>query len=126
MRDLPTAPALLALGREMLLNELLALLPPERRLEMLLVANAMAIAQREAEMDRWTQPIARELATLYAPNNAGAGAAELLRRFSRDLRAGGFEASKGRDRKARAILWRLTLAKLRQANPKFLAANGFS
>jgi hypothetical protein len=126
MRDLPTAPALLALGREMLLKELLALLPSERRLEALLLANAMAIAQREAEMEGWTQTVAGELVSLYAPNKAGADAAELLRRFSRDLRVGGFEASEGRDRRARAILWRLTLAKLRQANPKFLAANGFN
>ena len=50
----------------------------------------------------------------------------LPRRFGRDLRVGAFEVSEQRDRIARDILWRLTIAKLRQANPRFLAANGFT
>ena len=45
------APALLALARDVLLNELLPLLPPERRLDARLVANCMAIAAREAAAD---------------------------------------------------------------------------
>ena len=47
MRDLPSGTALLALGRELLLDELLPLLPPERQRELRLVATAMAIAERE-------------------------------------------------------------------------------
>ena len=35
------------------------------------------------------------------------------------------EPSKASERQARDILWRLTIAKLRLANPRFLAANGF-
>ena len=31
-----------------------------------------------------------------------------------------------REARARAILWRLTIARLREANPRFLAANGFA
>lgn len=50
---------------------------------------------------------------------------DLLRRFARELRIGGFENSPERAVLARAILWRLTIAKLRLANPRFLAANGF-
>ena len=42
------APALLALARDLLLDELLPLLPPERRRDARLVANCMAIAEREA------------------------------------------------------------------------------
>jgi hypothetical protein len=50
----------------------------------------------------------------------------LLRRLARDLRVGAFEKNEPRGRHARAILWHLTVAKLRNANPRFLNANGFS
>jgi hypothetical protein len=46
----------------------------------------------------------------------------LLRRLACDLRAGACET---RGRAARAILWRLTMMKLREGNPLFLAENGF-
>ena len=42
-----------------------------------------------------------------------------------DLRNGAFETYPSQERTARAILWRLTIARLREANPQFLAANGF-
>jgi len=48
MRDLPGGAALLALGRDLLLDELLPLVPPERQRELRLVATAMGIAEREA------------------------------------------------------------------------------
>lgn len=152
MRDLPEAPALLALARDVLVNDLLPLLPPERRLDARLVANCMAIAEREAGRDAaTTEAIRRELEILYpgiplthpavpagSPLSPGAGegderskagvdaAAESWRRFARDLRNGGFENSPERMAQARAILWRLTIAKLRLANARFLAANGLS
>ena len=64
------------------------------------------------------------------PPQAGEGwgggyAAELLRRFALDLRMGAFEGCDRRGRAARAILWRLTILKLREGNPQFLAENGF-
>ncbi len=151
--DLPEAPALLALAREVLINELLPLLPPERRLEARLVANCIAIAEREAAADLAADPILAEFGMLYsgdaaagpAPSHSlprtpgrvrleaeaehgetAAAAAELLHRLARDLRIGAFENSPERAARARAILWRLTIARLRLANPRFLAANGFA
>jgi hypothetical protein len=50
---------------------------------------------------------------------------QLLRRFAADLRVGAFEACEARVRAARAILWRLTILKLSEGNPQFLAENGF-
>jgi hypothetical protein len=50
----------------------------------------------------------------------------LLRHFAADLRNGAFETSPSREKAARAILWRLTIGKLREGNPQFLAANGFT
>jgi hypothetical protein len=63
-----------------------------------------------------------------SPRWRGEGRGEgqpLLRRFAADLRNGAFETSPSRENASRAILWRLTIAKLREGNPHFLAANGF-
>ena len=124
MRDLPTGPALLALARDVLLNELMPLLPPTAHLAARLVANSMAIAEREAISGAAPAPgILHELKELCG--EGGEGEQGLLRRFARDLRAGAFEEGEPRERHAREILWRLTIAKLRDANPRFLNANGF-
>ena len=119
MHDLPSSPALLALAREVLLSELVPLLPEERRVDALLIAKCMAIAEREAENGQSPE---HELRLLYGATIDTDG---LLARFARELRIGAFENSPDRELCARAILWRLTIAKLRQSNPEFLAANGF-
>ncbi len=125
MRDLPTGPALLALARDVLLNELMPLLPQTAHLEARLVANSMAIAEREAVSGAPpSQEICHELEKLYG--EAAEGEQGLMHRFARDLRAGVFKDGESRERHAREILWRLTIAKLRDANPRFLNANGFS
>jgi hypothetical protein len=125
VRDLPTGPALLALARDVLLRDLMPLLPQEAHLEARLVANSMAIAEREAVAgEEPAQEIRCELEKLYG--ELGSGRGELLARLARDLRGGAFESSELREHHARRILWRLTIAKLRSANPRFLNANGFS
>lgn len=125
VRDLPTGPALLALARDVLLHDVMPLLPPEAHLEARLVANSMAIAEREALAgDTARQEIIRELEKLYG--ELSGGRRELLARLARDLRGGAFEGSELREHEARDILWRLTIAKLRSANPRFLNANGLS
>jgi uncharacterized protein DUF6285 len=124
MRDLPTGPSLLALAREVLLRDLLPLLPEQHHLEVRLVANCLAIAEREAILGAGpVRQLLHELNTVYG---AVEGEPEVLNRFARDLRAGAFESSAPHGRAVRAILWRLTIFKLRQANPRFLAANGFN
>jgi Domain of unknown function (DUF6285) len=138
MSDLPTAPALLALARDVLLKELLPLLPQDAHLDARLVANSMAIAEREAAVgDGPHAAILRELRRLYSdcseadrPHNGEVEAETeefaLLRRFAQDLRTGAFDAPEQRGRPARDILWQLTIERLRLANPRFLNANGFS
>jgi len=125
MHDLPEGPALLALARDVLVNDLLPLLPPERRLEARLVANCMAIAEREAGTQGFVELVSEGLKALFGPGCDGDGAA-LLRRFARELRIGAFENSPDCDSHARAILWRMTIARLCLANPRFLAANGLA
>jgi hypothetical protein len=146
MDDLPSVPALLGLAREMLVNELAPLLPEELHADARLLADAIAIAERQAEAgDELTQDFLRDIAALYnhdltqpaptptLPRKRGReweGAErkkdefELLRRFANDLRVGAFEHSP-LDRATRAILWQITIAGLRRSNPNFLAANGF-
>jgi hypothetical protein len=120
MRDLPSGSALLALARDVLLNELMPLLPEECRQDALLVAKCMAIAQREAEA-----PVEEKRAILREIELLCGQGVDAWRRFAYDLRVGAFEGSEPRDRAVRAVLWRQTVAKLRQSNPEFLAANGF-
>ena len=122
--DLPRGPALLALARDVLINDLLPLLPRDRQLDARLVANSMAIAEREAAAPACVEPIAAELGALFGADPGDS--AVLLRRFARELRIGGLDNSPERAAQARAMLWRLTIARLRLANPRFLAANGFS
>ncbi len=121
MRDLPASRDLLALARELLLDELLPLLPPERERDAHLIATSMAIAAREtAAREAWPAEIMALLNSFMARPIP-----HLLRRFAADLRNGAFETSPSREQAARAILWRLTIEKLREGNPHFLAANGF-
>jgi hypothetical protein len=119
MRDLPASRDLLALGRELLLDELLPLLPPERQRDAHLIATSMAIAAREAASKGWQEELTGLLRAFYGENGS-------LARLAADLRNGAFETSPSRAGAARAILWRLTIAKLREGNPHFLAANGFT
>jgi hypothetical protein len=127
MADLPTGQTLLGLARDVLLNDLMPLLPEEARLDARLVANSMAIAEREAETaDDLRKTTTRELEELYDSRARGEELKDLLRRFARDLRVGTFSSSEALERRAREILWQLTIAKLRRANPRFLAVNGFN
>ncbi len=121
MRDLPSGAGLLALGRALLLDELLPLLPPERQRDLRLVATAMAIAEREAVAgDAPPRDVAERLAEFY-----GGSDPDPLAHLAMDLRQGVFEKCTARAGAARAILWRLTILKLREGNPSFLAENGF-
>jgi hypothetical protein len=122
MRDLPASLDLLALGRELLLDELLPLLPPERHRDIHLIATAMAIVAREVKAgEKAAAEIDRALGQFYEEEGAASFA-----RLAADLRNGAFETSPSRAAAARAILWRLTITKLREGNPHFLAANGFN
>jgi hypothetical protein len=99
----------------------------------------MSIAEREAEAgEAPAREIAAMLEDLYGQDingppasrrlggrDASAPENDLPRRFAAELRVGAFDRCDSRGRKARAILWRLTILKLREGNPWFLAENGF-
>jgi hypothetical protein len=124
MRDLPKSLELLALARELLLDELVPLLPPDRRRDAHLIATVMAITSREASAGQgWQEEVERDLVRFYETTVDPAAA---LPRFAADLRNGAFETSPSHAAAARAILWCLTIEKLREGNPHFLVANGVS
>jgi hypothetical protein len=122
MRDLPTGLDLLELGRRLLLDDIAPLVPEARQRDLHLVATAIAITAREAAAGQLpVREIAALLGDLYGAEPADPML--LLKRLAADLRTGEFETSESRARAARAILWRLTIAKLREGNPQFLAAH---
>lgn len=121
MRDLPDSRALLELARELLIEEILPVLPPDRHRDLHLVATALSITLREGE--DWQQQVESLIQEFY-PDQAASGDG-LLARLAADLRNGAFETSPSRQTAACAILWRLVAYKLREANPQFLATNGY-
>jgi aminoglycoside phosphotransferase (APT) family kinase protein len=123
--DLPRGPDLLALAREVLLADLMPLLPPERRLDARLIANCMAIAERESRVPPKGNSLLGAMRGVL-PQGAGDPETALWRRLARELRIGGFENSPEYREQVRAILWHSTIARLRLANPRYLAASGFS
>jgi len=154
MRDLPGTADLLGLARRLLLDELAPLLPPEHERHAHLIATAMTIAARELRSESpldlqmlraffcpHPSPLPEgegEHGQIPSPPGRGrdprrqaregegqSGEADsLLSRLAADLRNGAFETTPSREAAARAILWRMVIAKLRETNPQFLAANG--
>jgi hypothetical protein len=102
MADRPDARDLLDIARRTFVDSLLPALPPDRRYEGLMLANALAIALRELE----------------APPQADA---EQDRRLAAEIRAGRYDAAgPEREAVARQLRQRAT-ARVAASNPKALA-----
>lgn len=126
--DRPEGQLLLDIARRVLLEELVPLLPEEKRLDGLMVANAMGIAARELEGG--SAPLRAALGRLVAiygeqvpAGLSDAEASDMLARLNRrlagDIRAGAFDSGAKRD----ALLAHLeatTRARVAIANPKVL------
>ena len=118
MRDLPTGPELAALAEEWAAPSG-SLAPGERALGLRMIERCRAIAAREAKFgDAALAPMRAALAGLYG---AGDPAVQFAR-LADDIRAGRFDAGAKRA-EVRALLWALTRQKLRESNPRFLAAH---
>jgi hypothetical protein len=126
MNDEPHAADLLATARAAFNDEILPALPQEQRYTALMIANALAIVQRELEAgDAPARAEHERLARLLAePAAAPAGAAlhaaleGYNRRLANDIRAGRFD---GTQRAAMLEHLRQTTAeKLAVSNPKAL------
>lgn len=125
--DQPDGTMLLEEARRTLLEALLPLLPSDRRYEALMVANAMAIAGREAgQAGEAVRALLGDLAVLTGRTvDAGlsetehAGLfAELEQGLARQIRGGGYDASGPQRDAVRRYLRRATMARLKISNPK--------
>jgi hypothetical protein len=130
MRNNPDAAGLLHVARETLLNDLLDLLPVERRYAIRMVANALAIAARETEAgeDNLVKEL-RLLSELYGEDVVQAAGANLHeriammnKRFARDIRDGIFDGACAQG--VQALLMDQVRARLRISNPSYLQASG--
>jgi hypothetical protein len=107
MRDRPDGPTLVEFA--------LAARDADREL----VARALAIAQREALAGQ--APLEECRGALLQRYGEGDVAA-LLHRFADDIRAGVFDAPGPARDAALRLLWAMTLQKLKESNPEYLAA----
>ena len=120
MRDRPDGAALLGFARAALLRDL-ALLPAERQHEAALIARAMAIAAREAAAgDAPLRACQAALAGFWGEGDLDT----LLRRMAAAIRAGDYDAPSPQRARVRQLLWAITVQKLRESNPDYLAASG--
>lgn len=121
MRDRPDGASLLDFARTALLRDLTPLLPAERQHEATLIARAMAIAAREAASG--AAPLAAchaALAELYGEGDLDT----LLRRLTAAIRAGVYDAAGAPRDQVKRLLWAITVQKLSESNPDYLAASG--
>jgi hypothetical protein len=106
----PEAADLLATAREVLLNDLLPALPPDKAFAARMVANAMAIAGRAAAQDAWEPETLARIATLAGDPRA----------FAAAIRAGRFDPGTPSHDSAVALLDDLTRARCVVSAPRAL------
>jgi hypothetical protein len=125
MSERPEAADLLEEARRTLLEVLLPLLPQDRRYDGLMVANAMAIAGREARQgDELLRDAVANLAGLLGAGGPSqdlrAMLQDLERRLVFELRRGAYDDPGRRREAVRAYLRASTERRLRVSNPKAL------
>lgn len=111
---------LLSVARQLLRDELIGELPPERKYDGLMVANAMAIAARGARLGRIDQPPADYLQTIGQLLGEAVPGEDLVRQLVGHLRDGGFAAGTPRGRDLHALLLKEARRRLEISNPRYL------
>lgn len=110
LREEPQAPDLLATARDVLLNDLLPALPPDKAFAARMVANAMAIAAREATQDDWEPAMLARMAALAGDPRA----------FAAAIREGHFDPGTTDHARAAALLDDMTRARCTVSAPRAL------
>ena len=114
MSDLPRGDRLLALARDLLLRDLLPLLPKDKQLDGRMIANAMAIAGRELE--RAAEEERPAFAQVQPELAAQVKSGEAQRGLAAEIRSGRHDG----DLPIHELLLRVARARLAIANPKAL------
>lgn len=117
MRDKPTAKDLLETAEAALVG-LGALAPERRRYVELMAANARAIAERQSAAGEGPDEALR--ATLARCLGPDGDLATLEKALADGIRAGLYDT----DATLFGMLWRATVARVRESNPKFLERTG--
>jgi hypothetical protein len=128
VNNLPHGAELLLMARETLLSEIRPLLEGDARYTLAMIANAMAIAAREAQAgDAPVHAALARLDALYGRPSAGLAGAQLReallegeRNLAQDIRAGCFDEKNERQRALIEHLRESVAARLRISNPKSL------
>lgn len=119
MRLKPDAHNLLATALDLFHAEILPALPPEKRYAALMIANALAMTERE--LADFPRANTAGLAALYA-DAADMDPDELERRFAADIEAGRFDEAGPRRNAAFAVVKAINAARLVITNPKRLTS----
>ena len=127
MRDRPNGADLLAIAREVLAKEVTPIVSEQARVTALMIASALAIAQRElAAGDVALRAELAALAAVYREPQAAADARalddallRLNRRLAADLRQGTIVDAERRSAVYRLLL-KSTRARVAESNPKYL------
>lgn len=117
MRDQPSGEVLAALARGVLDRDE----PPRSDAELARARRCLAIAERERRFG--VAAFSRCEAMLEALYGNGDPAAHFAR-LGADIRRGVYDPPGPARDEVRRLLWEITLQKLRESNPEFLAANG--
>lgn len=118
MREQPDGAALLAIARDVLRKELMPLLPKERAYEVLMVVNAMSIAERQLRFRE--QPVRDEQQALQELLHEQGDVVELNRRLAQKVRAGDLDG----DSAGQQLLWQSVVQRVRESAPKALLPYG--
>ncbi|MBT5191948.1 MAG: hypothetical protein HOM07_06340 [Rhodospirillaceae bacterium] len=132
MRERPTGEELLAIARKVLLEELMPLLPSDRRYDTLMIANAMGIAARQlAHGNDFSRYESRELENLLGKTGTETAAkkeegdpTELYRELCVRIRNGDFDPDTPEYEALQEFLYRVTVQRLKESAPKILEAAG--
>lgn len=119
MLEQPDGPALLRTAREVLLRELLPLLPERQQFQARMIANAMAIAAREAAAA--AGPAA---AALRGLPGAAEGTGDAMARLAADIRAGQHDPGTASHPAVSAALVALVRLRCGVSAPRALARQG--
>lgn len=117
MLERPDGPALLRTAREVLLRDLLPLLPKAQQFQARMIANAMAIAQREAVVDAGPA----EAALRGVLDASGGDTGVLMARLAAGIRAGRHDPGTASHGAVAAALVALTRLRCGVSAPKVLA-----
>ena len=125
MRDRPQGHELLAIAAKTFREQLLPVLPEDKKYQALMILNAMSIAERQQEMGEGPLNDECDLLEVVLDTTPKADelhdrAAELNREFARRVRDGAYD----NDDTGRHVLWAVTLQKVRESAPRYLKVEG--